>query len=475
MPRQRHLPTHRRSAARQDTNLSDTISINEVFTRPGESSEFPKFKMPEGQSLPDTAYQIVHDEAILDGNARLNLATFVTTWMDEHAMRLYSETVDKNMIDKDEYPQTAAIEDRCWKILADLWHVPDVDDSIGTSTIGSSEACMLGGLALKRHWQARRKAEGKPTDKPNLVLSTAVQVCWEKFCNYFEVEPRWVPVSEEHFVLDGHDLDKYVDENTIGVVAIMGVTYNGLYEPVAEIAKALDEIQAKTGLDVKIHVDGASGAMIAPFCQPDLEWDFRVERVASINTSGHKYGLVYPGVGWIVWRNTEALPESMIFHASYLGGNMPTLALNFSRPGAQVLLQYYMFLRLGREGYRLVQQNSLDVAQYLSAAIAEMGPFDLVSDGSTIPVFAWKLRDGHTENWTLYDLADRLRMKGWLVPAYPNADGLADMTLQRIVVRAGLSRDLATSLLADMQTEVDFLDSLDAPMPRAVEGSHFHH
>ena len=334
---------------------------------------------------------------------------------------------------------------------------------------------MLGGLALKRHWQARRRAEGKSTEKPNLVLSTAVQVCWEKFLNYFEVEPRWVPVSEEHFVFDGHDLENYVDENTIGVVAIMGVTYNGLYEPVKEISAKLDEIQEKTGLDVKIHVDGASGAMIAPFCQPDLEWDFRVPRVVSINTSGHKYGLVYPGLGWIIWRDTDALPESMVFHCSYLGGDMPTLALNFSRPGAQVLLQYYQFLRLGREGYRQVQQGSLDVAQYLSAAIAEIGPFELVSQGDTTPVFAWRLKAGHTDKWTLFDLSDRLRMKGWLVPAYPMADGLADMTLQRIVVRAGLSRDLADALLRDIEGEVDFLDQLSGPLPRELEGSHFHH
>jgi glutamate decarboxylase len=455
-----------RSNARHTTNVDDEILLNEVFLRPGESTSLPKFKIPEGQLLPETAYQIVHDEAMLDGNARLNLATFVSTWMDDEAQRLYAETVDKNMIDKDEYPQTAAIEDRCWRIIADLWHCPDVENAIGTSTIGSSEACMLGGLALKRHWQARRKAENKPIDKPNIVLSSAVQVCWEKFCNYFEVEPRYVPCTEEHIVFDGYEIEKYVDENTIGVVAIMGVTYNGLYEPVKEIAKALDDLQAKTGLDVKIHVDGASGGMIAPFCQPDLEWDFRVDRVVSINTSGHKYGLVYPGVGWIVWRDVEALPESMVFYASYLGGNMPTLALNFSRPGAQVLLQYYMFLRLGREGYRQVQQGSIDVATYLSSEIAKMAPFELISDGSTIPVFAWRLKKGYTDKWTLYDLADRLRMKGWLVPAYPMADDLADQTLQRIVVRTGLSRDLATALLADIEGEVEFLDSLDAPIPR---------
>lgn len=462
--------------ARQSTNVDPLLSINPVFVRPGEATEFDKFVIPDGPSLPETAYQIVHDEAILDGNSRLNLATFVTTWMDDEAKKLYVEAADKNMIDKDEYPATAAIEDRCWRMLAGLWNVPDVDDTVGTSTIGSSEACMLGGLAMKRLWRERRRAEGKSTENPNLVMSAAVQVVWEKFCNYWEIESRYVPVTEEHMMLDGFELEKYVDENTIGVVAILGQTYTGAYEPVEAIAKKLDEIQQNTGVDVKIHVDGASGAMVAPFCQPELRWDFQIDRVSSISTSGHKYGLVYPGVGWVVWRNKAVLPESLIFHVSYLGGDMPTLALNFSRPGAQVLLQYYQFLRLGREGYRAVQQNSIDVATYLSSEIEKMAPFELISRGDTIPVFAWRLKSDHTDNWTLYDLADRLRMKGWLVPAYPMADDLSELVLQRIVVKAGLSRDLASSLLADIKGEVAYLDTLDSPLPdRAAGKAQFHH
>lgn len=468
--------TSNNTRARQTSNIDNTLSVNPVFVRPGEATEFDRFVMPDGPSLPETAYQIVHDEAILDGNSRLNLATFVTTWMDDEARKLYAEAADKNMIDKDEYPATAAIEERCWRILADLWHVPDSNDTIGTSAIGSSEACMLGGLALKRRWQQHRQEAGLPTDKPNLVMSSAVQVVWEKFCNYWEVEARYVPVSMDHLGLDGYELEKYVDENTIGVVAILGQTFTGLYEPVEAIARKLDEIQAETGLDIKMHVDGASGAMVAPFCQPDLTWDFQIDRVNSISTSGHKYGLVYPGVGWVVWRSRSVLPESLIFHVSYLGGDMPTLALNFSRPGAQVLLQYYQFLRLGREGYRQVQQNSLDVAQYLSSEIAAIGPFDLVSKGDSIPVFAWVLRSGHTDKWDLYDLADRLRMKGWLVPAYPMADNLSDLVLQRIVVRVGLSRDMASALLADIRGETAYLDALSSPLPReASTGSHFHH
>ncbi|NLU83232.1 glutamate decarboxylase [Rhodococcus sp. HNM0569] len=463
------------SAARRARNPDDTVGINPVFTRPGEATELPRFRLPDGESLPDTAFQLVHDEAMLDGNARLNLATFVGTWMDDQANRLYGEAADKNMIDKDEYPQTAAIEERCWRMLADLWHAPDPAHAIGTSTVGSSEACMLGGLALKRTWQHKRRAAGEPVDRPNLVMSSAVQVCWEKFCNYWDVEPRYVPISEDHKVLDGHDLDRYVDENTIGVVAIMGVTYTGMYEPVEQIASALDAIERDRGLDVRIHVDGASGAMIAPFCRPDLAWDFRVDRVVSINTSGHKYGLVYPGLGWAVWRDREALPDDLVFSVSYLGGEMPTFALNFSRPGAQVLLQYYLFLRLGFSGYQRVQRSSLDVASMLADRVGAMDAFELWNDAADIPVFAWRQRPGHTDNWTLYDLSDRLRTKGWLVPAYPMPDDLADLTVQRIVVRNGLGRDLASSLLDDLETEVAYLDSLDRPLPAPEQHPGFHH
>ena len=454
----------------------DSLAINPLFTRSGEAKERPRFALADDEMLPETAYQIVHDEAMLDGNARLNLATFVGTWMEPEASRLYQDTFDRNMIDKDEYPATAAIEDRCWRILADLWNAPDPGKAIGTSTIGSSEACMLGGLALKRRWQHARRAAGKSTETPNLVMSSAVQVCWEKFANYWDVEMRLVPISEDHPTLDGHQLADYVDENTIGVVAIMGVTYTGQYEPVSQIAAALDDIQAATGLDIPIHVDGASGAFIAPFLQPEIEWDFRVARVHSINTSGHKYGLVYPGVGWIVWRTVECLPEDLVLSVSYLGGDMPTFALNFSRPGAQVLLQYYNFLRLGRSGYAAVQSANRDVARYLANEIGAMAAFDLWSDGSDIPVFAWCLTAGHTENWDLYDLSAQLRQRGWLVPAYPMPDDLADVTVQRIVVRNGLSMDLANLLLGSLRECVAYLDDLDGPLPKHRRATtSFHH
>ena len=458
------------------TPRRSSIEINPLFSRPGEATERPKYALADDSMLPETAYQVVHDEAMLDGNARLNLATFVGTWMDPAAARLYSESFDKNMIDKDEYHATAEIEDRCWKILARLWHAPDPHAAIGTSTIGSSEACMLGGLAFKRRWQQARRAAGKPADRPNLVMSSAVQVCWEKFANYWDVEPRLVPITEEHKTLDGHDLASYVDENTIGVVAIMGVTYTGMYEPVRELAAALDRIQAETGLDVPIHVDGASGAFTAPFLQPELEWDFRLERVHSISTSAHKYGLVYPGLGWVIWRSAEYLPEDLVFKVSYLGGSMPTFALNFSRPGAQVLLQYYNFLRLGRDGYRSVQQASQDVASHLADEIVKLSPFELWGDGPGIPVLAWRLKHGYTDKWDLYDLGNQLRQQGWLVPAYPMPDDLADVTVQRIVVRNGLSMDLADKLLDQIGASVKYLDALDGPLPHEGRPTMpFHH
>jgi glutamate decarboxylase len=455
--------------------MRDVVELSPLFTRPGESTEVPRSTLPEHELAPETAYQLVHDETLLDGNARLNLATFVGTWMDEYARRLYVETADKNIIDKDEYPATAAAERRCARIIADLWHAPDPDATIGVSTVGSSEACMLAGLALKRRWRSRQLAAGRPAERPNLVMSSAVQVCWEKFCNYFEVEPRYVPISDEHPVLDGHELESYVDENTIGVVAIMGVTYTGRYEPVSDIAGALDAIQLRSGLDVPIHVDAASGGFVAPFLQPHLAWDFRLPRVASINASGHKYGLVYPGLGWVVWRDQAALPDELIFRVSYLGGEVPTVTLNFSRPGAQVLLQHYLFLRLGYDGYRRVQQASSDVARVIAEAVASIDAFALWSDGSDIPVVTWRRHPDHTGLWNLHHLSDRLRTRGWLVPAYPLPTDLTDITVQRVVVRNGFSHDLARAFVDDLRAEVDYLNSLTTPMPDSPADTAFHH
>ena len=399
------------------------------------------------------AAQIVGDELMVDGNARLNLATFVTTWMEPEAQILMATTFEKNAIDKDEYPQTAAIEARCVSILARLWGSADSDQAVGTSTLGSSEAAMLAGLALKWRWKARRQAAGAETTAPNLVMGANVQVCWEKFCRYFDVEPRLVPVEAGSYHLTPEAAVAHCDENTIGVVAILGSTYDGSYEPVGDIAAALDGLAAKSGLDIPIHVDAASGGFIAPFLQRDLHWDFRVPRVSSINASGHKYGLVYPGVGWAVWRDHESLPDELIFRVNYLGGEMPTFTLNFSRPGNQIIGQYYTFLRLGRQGFADVQQASQDVALHLSSAIAARDPFTLLTDGSELPVFAWKIREDF-DAFDAFELSDHLRERGWQVPAYSLPPNVQDTVVLRIVVRNGFSHDLADLLLADIDAGI---------------------
>jgi glutamate decarboxylase len=422
----------------------------------------------------ETAYQLVHDELMLDGNARLNLATFVTTWMEEPARRLMAECAEKNMIDKDEYPQTAELERRCVSILAELWHASDPDRAIGCSTTGSSEACMLGGLALKRRWTNQRRAAGQPATRPNLVMGANVQVCWEKFCNYWEVEARTVPMDGDRFHLSAKEAVARCDECTIGVVAVLGSTFDGSYEPVAEIAAGLDELEARTGLDVSIHVDGASGAMIAPFLDENLAWDFRLPRVASINTSGHKYGLVYPGVGWVLWRDHDALPEELVFNVNYLGGNMPTFALNFSRPGAEVVAQYYTFLRLGFEGFRTVQQASRDIATGLAERIGQLGPFELITRGDELPVFAFTTRS-EVSAYNVFDVARRLRERGWLVPAYTFPADRQDLSVLRVVVRNGFSHDLASLFIEDLARLLPELDRQEGPLQSPTESSAFHH
>jgi glutamate decarboxylase len=361
------------------------------------------------------------------------------------------------MIDKDEYPQTAELERRCVSILSNLWNSPSGETAAGCSTTGSSEACMLGGMALLWRWRARRRAAGQDTTRPNLVMGTNVQVCWEKFCRYWQVEPHYVPMVPSRLHLRGAEAAAQCDENTIGVVAIMGSTMDGSYEPVLEISQHLDQLQAERGLDIPVHVDAASGGFVAPFIQPDLEWDFRVPRVASINASGHKYGLVYPGVGWVIWRTPDALPEDLIFRVNYLGGQMPTFALNFSRPGAQVAAQYFNFVRLGHQGYQRVQQTSQHIALHLAGEIAKIGPFELLSEGRDLPVFAFKLRDDVTA-YSVFDVSERLRMRGWQVPAYTFPKDMTDTAVMRIVIRNGFSKDLADLLLNDLRLHVRFLE-----------------
>ncbi len=419
------------------------------------SKKLPKYKMPEEDMPPRDAYRLVRDELMLDGNSRQNLATFCTTFLEPEVQQLMTDCVDKNMIDKDEYPQTAEIEERCVHILADLWNSPENATTIGCSTTGSSEAAMLGGLALKWKWRAKMKAAGKPADKPNMVCGP-VQICWEKFARYWDVEIRQIPMDVGRLIMTPEEAIKLCDENTICVMPTLGVTFTGQYEPVKAVSDALDKLQQDTGLDIPIHVDGASGGFIAPFLQPELIWDFRLPRVKSINASGHKFGLAPLGVGWALWRTKEDLPEDLLFFVNYLGGNMPTFALNFSRPGGEIIAQYYNFIRLGKKGYREIHQACQDVAVYLSEEIGKIGPFEIIYNGKGgILALCWKLKEGEKHNFTLFDLADRLRSSGWLVPAYSMPANRQDLVVQRILVRHGTSMDLADILLNDIRRCID--------------------
>jgi len=443
----------------------------DVFTEVG---RVPRHRMPAEEMDPEVAYQIVHDELMLDGNARLNLATFVGTWMEPQAMRLMAETFDKNMIDKDEDPQTAEMEMRCIDMLSRLWHAPDPNDAPGCSTTGSSEAAMLGGLALKRRWQHARREVGQPADRPNIVMGINVQVCWEKLANYWEVEPRLVPMEGDRYHLSAADAVKLCDENTIGVITVLGSTYDGSYEPVEKICHALDDLEERTGLDIPVHVDAASGGFVAPFLDPDIAWDFRLKRVASINTSGHKYGLVAPGVGWVIWRDEAALPEDLIFMVNYLGDNMPTFALNFSRPGSQIVAQYYNLLRLGFDGYRRVQAYAREVATHLSAEIATLGPFELITRGDELPVFAFTLKDD-VRSFSVFDVSNAVRERGWQVPAYTFPANRTDVAALRVVVKRGFSHDVPDMFLADLKRQLPRLRSQRAPVIDPYAAAGFRH
>jgi glutamate decarboxylase len=443
------MPLHSRKSVR--SQLSDGI-----FASAALAHELPKYRFPRHELPPDAAFQVVRDELLLDGNARQNLATFCQTWEEPQVHALMDIAIDKNLIDQDEYPQTAEIERRCVHMLADLWNAPDAADTVGTSTIGSSEAAMLAGMAALRRWRAKRKKAGKPADQPNMVCGP-VQVVWHKFARYWDVQLREMPMGPGRFGLTPEEAVARVDENTIFVVPTLGLTYTGMYEPVADLAKRLDELEEQTGLDVDIHVDGASGGFLAPFCAPEVVFDFRLPRVKSINASGHKFGLAPLGSGWVIWRDERQLPEELIFHVNYLGGDMPDFHLNFSRPAGQIIAQYYNFIRLGREGYRSIHQACYDTGAYLADQITRLGPFELLATSDPrdgIPAVTWRIAEGETRRYSLFDLADRLRNRGWQVPAYTLTGDASRIAVQRVLVRQGVDRDLVSLLVQDFASAV---------------------
>jgi glutamate decarboxylase len=455
-----------------------------TYASRGMTHSLLRFVLPEESMEPHAAYQLIHDELALDANPALNLATFVTTYMDDEADRLLVETANKNAIDWDEYPQTVALQDRCVNMLSRLFNAPEHHDGVGTATVGSSEAIHLAGLAMKFRWRNARTAAGLPSDRPNIVMGANVQVCWEKFARYFDVEPRYVPLTPTRFVVGVDEAMALVDENTIGVVGILGSTYTGQYEPIAALDAALtalceahntepagDDGAARDAngwkWDVPLHVDAASGGFVAPFLTPELLWDFRLDRVHSINVSGHKYGLVYPGVGWVIWRDSADLPKELIFEVDYLGGSHANFGLNFSRGAGQIVLQYYNLIRLGRQGYTEIMESLSETARWLATEIGRLDDLEIVNPGSDLPLVCVRLTADAP--FSVFDLSDRLRLRGWVVPAYRMASDAESVAVLRVVVREGLSRDMAQCLVDDVVAALAHLRSLPPDAPAAAD------
>ncbi|EXK76813.1 glutamate decarboxylase [Fusarium oxysporum f. sp. raphani 54005] len=447
-----------------DKDAFTTISYGSRFAR----MELPRHQMPESEMPRDIAYRLIKDDLSLDNNPTLNLASFVTTYMEDEAEKLMAEAFSKNFIDYEEYPQTADIQNRCVSMIGNLFHAP-AGLSVGTSTIGSSEAIMLAVLAMKKRWKTRRLAEGKTADNPNLVMSSAVQVCWEKATRYFEIEEKFVYCTPNRYVLDPAEAVKLCDENTIGICMILGTTYTGEYEDV----KGLNDLLVERNIDIPIHVDAASGGFVAPFVVPDLEWDFRCEKVVSINVSGHKYGLVYPGVGWVVWRAPEYLPQELVFNINYLGANQSSFTLNFSKSASQVIGQYYQLIRLGKHGYRSIMSNLTRNANYLTEAIEKQG-FVIMSErnGRGLPLVAFRFRTleegGEDSHYDEFTLAHHLRCRSWVVPAYTMAPK-SNVKMLRIVVREDFTRSRCESLINDLVICCRLLKDMDRESSKRLE------
>jgi glutamate decarboxylase len=404
------------------------------------------------------AKRLIEDEMVLDGLPMRNLATFVTTWMEPEADAVIAQSLHTNFIDHAEYPRTAEIEQRCIRMLADLFNAPG--ETTGARTQGSSEAIMLGALALKWRWRKRREATGAPTDRPNLVFGGDVHVVWEKFCRYFDVEPRIVPLAPDKYTIGPADVEPHVDENTIGVAAVLGTTFTGHADDIRGINDLLVQLRSQRGLDVPMHVDAASGGFVWPFLHPDSAWDFRLSQVRSINVSGHKFGLVYPGIGWLIFRAPEDLPEDLVFYENYLGKTDATFTLNFSTGSSMVLAQYYNFIRLGHSGYRYIMESMRYNARALARAIEATGHFQIVgaADAEQLPLVAFKLKG--KRDYDEFDVAAQLAAeRGWMVPAYTLPPNAEHVKIMRVLVKETLTYALATTLGADIAQACEALDA----------------
>ncbi|KAI8053728.1 glutamate decarboxylase [Syncephalis plumigaleata] len=451
--------------------------------------DIPRYQLGEKGTNPSAAYRAIHDELEMDGRPVANCASFLSTWMEPECEKLMLESMSKNFADVDEYPATQDIHGRCVEILAHLWKAPKSENghdqkATGTAVVGSSEGVMLAGLAMKWNWRNKRKANNQDCSKPNIVFGHNAQVVMEKFARYFDVEPRRVPVSKEsNYCLDTRKAVEMVDENTIGIFAILGSTYTGHYEPVEELAKLLDEYEERTGHSIPIHVDGASGAFVAPFATPELRWNFEIPRVVSINTSGHKYGLVYPGIGWVLWRNQELLPKDLVFELHYLGGVDYTYTLNFSRPSCFVMGQYYNFLRLGQRGYTNVMNTCLNNARLLTEGLEKTKFFDIISsihkrsDTNSsgyevgLPLVAFRIApDLKKENKQLteFRFSAVMQYHGWIIPAYELPPDCESEMILRVVVHENTTVDLVERMVNDAVMAIESLMKADVPGSAAL-------
>jgi glutamate decarboxylase len=429
-------------------NLDSEDLVAPTYAGRSFSHDIPKYRLPAEGLSADAAYQLVHDELNLDGNPALNLASFVTSWMEPQADRLASETLAKNLIDQDEYPQTEVVHRRVVSMIGRLFHAPAHQQPTGTATIGSSEAIMLAMLAHKRSWQLRRRAAGLPTDRPNMVMGADVHTCWEKFARYFEVEARVVPMEDGRYTIGAAEVEPLLDENTIAVAGLLGTTFTGQMDDLASIDALLTRVNAERELRIPLHIDAASGGFLIPFSNPELAWDFRLPSVRSINVSNHKFGLVYPGMGTVVFRDASDLPEELVFHINYLGGDMPNYSLNFSRPSSSVVLQYFAFLRLGRTGFEEIVAGCLSNSRALAAKLAAIPGLEPIADGSDFPIVAVRASDPQATD--LVQLSHLLRERGWIVPAYTLPPNAEHVTVLRMVIKENFSRDMVDMLAHDV-------------------------
>lgn len=436
---------------RKDTQKTSNASDISVYASRHDIDDINLSKCTHDGMPSRVAKQLIEDELHLESTPALNLASFVTTWMEPEADELIMKCINKNFIDHDEYPQMEKFHERCVHILANLLNVPKSEKYVGTATIGSSEAIMLAGLSYRFNWKEKAKANARP----NIIMGADVQICWDKFARYFDVEPRIIPLKKDKYIITAEDVEPLIDENTICVAAILGTTFTGEYDEISEMNDMLLRIKKTKGWDIPIHIDAASGGFVEMFNSSGIKWDFKLEQVKSINISGHKYGLVYPGLGWLIFRDESVVNKELVFHVNYLGGDMPTYTLNFSRGSAMVVAQYYNFLRLGKKGYKKIMQNMMAVSNFLVDKVKSTGAFKVLGNRRMLPVMTVALKD--TSNYTVFDVSEKLRVRGWVVPAYTLPENAQEIAVLRVVVKENMSMTLASDFFEDLQEVLEEL------------------